>query len=331
MTRYATIIGTGRHVPETIHTNDMLKQQIDPDLARVVDSFQDSSGILARRLAPREWAASDIAVRAAQDALQAAGITADKVDMILLGTDTPDYITPATSTVVQHKLGAVNAGTYDIGCACASFPTGIATAAGLLATNPWMNHILVVGVYMMSKLADPADVTSFFYSDGASAAVIAPDTKPGYLSSAYLANGAYHDYWGLYAGGTYEPASVEAVEAGRTNVRLLQRYPPDVNHENWPRIVRMLAERGGFAVQDIDLAIFTQVRLPSIKLVMEDLGLPLEKTHWVMDKWGYTGSACIGMCLDDAIDRGKVKPGDLVTLVGSGVGYNYAGVALRMP
>ena len=72
MTRYATIIGTGRYVPETIHTNDMLKQQIDPDLARVVDSFQDSSGILARRLAPREWAASDIAVRAAQDALQAA-------------------------------------------------------------------------------------------------------------------------------------------------------------------------------------------------------------------------------------------------------------------
>ena len=115
------------------------------------------------------------------------------------------------------------------------------------------------------------------------------------------------------------------------DVRLLQRYPPDVNHENWPRIVRMLAERGGFAVQDIDLAIFTQVRLPSIKLVMEDLGLPLEKTHWVMDKWGYTGSACIGMCLDDAVDHGKVKSGDLVTLVGSGVGYNYAGVALRMP
>lgn len=334
MTRYATIIGTGRFVPETVHSNEMLKAQVgavNPDLMKVVDSFQDSSGILARRLAPRDWAASDIAVRAAEDALQAVGITAAQVDMILLGTDTPDYITPATSTVVQHKLHAINAGTYDIGCACASFPTGIATAAGLLATNPWMNHILVVGVYMMSKLADPTDVTSFFYSDGASAAVIAPDTKPGYLSSAYLADGAFHQYWGLYAGGTYEPASVEAVEAGRTNVRLLQRYPPDVNHENWPRIVRMLAERGGFEVGDIDLAIFTQVRLPSIKIVMEDLGLPLEKTHWVMDKWGYTGSACIGMCLDDAIDHGKVKPGDLVTLVGSGVGYNYAGVALRMP
>ncbi len=334
MTRYGTIIGTGRYVPETVHSNDMLKAQVSaasPDLAKVVDAFQDSSGIRARRLAPREWAASDIAVRAAQAALYKAGIRPDQLDMILLGTDTPDYITPATSTVVQHKLGAVNAGTYDIGCACASFPTGIATASGLLATNPWMKYVLVIGVYMMSKLADPNDVVSFFYSDGAGAAVLAADDKPGFISSAYLADGTYHQYWGLYSGGTYEPATVEAVQAGRANVRLLQRYPPDVNHINWPKIARLLAERGGFGLQDIDQIIFTQVRLPSIKLVMEDLGLPLEKTHWVMEEWGYTGSACIGMALDSAVEHGKVKPGDLVALVGSGVGYNYAGAALRMP
>jgi 3-oxoacyl-[acyl-carrier-protein] synthase-3 len=331
--RYGTIIGTGCYVPETVHTNEMLKERVaqaNPDLAKVVDAFQDSSGIRARRLAPREWAASDIAVRAAQAALDKAGIRADQLDMILLGTDTPDYITPATSTVVQHKLGAVNAGTYDIGCACASFPTGIATASGLLATNPWMKYVLVIGVYMMSKLADPNDVVSFFYSDGAGAAVLAADDKPGFISSAYLADGTYHQYWGLYSGGTYEPATEEAVQAGRTNVRLLQRYPPDVNHINWPKIARLLAERGGFGIQDIDMIIFTQVRLPSIKLVMEDLGLPLEKTHWVMEEWGYTGSACIGMCLDSAVEQGKVKSGDLVALVGSGVGYNYAGAALRM-
>jgi 3-oxoacyl-[acyl-carrier-protein] synthase-3 len=104
-----------------------------------------------------------------------------------------------------------------------------------------------------------------------------------------------------------------------------------VNHENWPIIVRKLAERGGFEIQDIDLAIFTQVRLPSIKLVMETLGLPLSKTHWIMEEWGYMGSACIPVCLDDAIEKGKVKSGDLLVLVGSGVGYNYAGVAMRMP
>jgi 3-oxoacyl-[acyl-carrier-protein] synthase-3 len=334
MTRYATIIGTGRHLPEIEVTNDALKERVttvNPDLADVVDAFEESSGIRSRWYAPREWAASDLALRAAQNALGAARLDPEQVDMVLVGTDTPDYVTPATSTVLQHKLGAANAGTFDIGCACASFPTGVATAAGLLSTNPWMNYVLVVGVYMMSKLADPTDVVSFFYGDGAGAAVLAADTEPGFISSAYLADGSFAEYWVISSGGTAEPASVESVQAGRTKVRLLQRYPPDVNHVNWPKIVRALAKRGSFDIQDIDLAIFTQVRLPSIKLVMEDLGLPLEKTHWIMEEWGYMGSACIPMCLDDAIERGKVHPGDLVVLVGSGVGYNYAGVALRMP
>lgn len=334
MERYGTIIGTGRYLPEIEVTNEALKERVsraNPDLADVVDSFEDSSGIRSRWYAPRDWAASDIAVRAGQEALKTARIRPEQVDMILLGTDTPDYITPATSTVVQHKLGATRAGTYDIGCACASFPTGVASAAGLLKTNPWMNYVLVIGVYMMSKLADPTDVVSFFYGDGAGAAVLAADSKPGFITSAYLADGSYADYWVISSGATAEPASVESVEAGRTKVRLLQRYPPDVNHENWPKIVRMLSERGGFAIQDIDMAIFTQVRLPSIKLVMEDLGLPLERTHWIMENWGYMGSACIPMALDDAIGKGKVKSGDLLVLVGSGVGYNYAGAALRMP
>jgi 3-oxoacyl-[acyl-carrier-protein] synthase-3 len=334
MTRYATIIGTGRYLPEIEVTNEALKERVSavgPELADVVDAFEESSGIRSRWYAPRDWAASDIALRAARKALEAAGIGPEQVDMILLGTDTPDFITPATSTVLQHKLGASRAGTFDIGCACASFPTGVATAAGLLSTNPWMSYVLVVGVYMMSKLADPTDVVSFFYGDGAGAAVLALHDEPGFITSAYLADGSFADYWVISSGGTAEPVTVESVQAGRTKVRLLQRYPPDVNHENWPRIVRALAERGGFDIQDIDMAIFTQVRLPSIKLVMEDLGLPLDKTHWIMEDWGYMGSACIPMCLDDAIEKGKVHSGDLVVLVGSGVGYNYAGVAMRMP
>jgi 3-oxoacyl-[acyl-carrier-protein] synthase-3 len=174
-------------------------------------------------------------------------------------------------------------------------------------------------------------VTSFFYGDGAGAALVTADSKPGFIASTYLADGSYHSYWGIYSGGTFEPASVESVQAGRTKVKLVQRYPPEVNHEGWPRLARALAEKGQFALQDADMVIFTQVRLPSIKLVMETLGLPLEKTHWIMEEWGYMGSACIPICLDDAIQRGKVKSGDLVVLIGSGVGYNQAGVALRMP
>jgi 3-oxoacyl-[acyl-carrier-protein] synthase-3 len=184
---------------------------------------------------------------------------------------------------------------------------------------------------MMTKLADPNDPLIFFYGDGAGAAVLTANNKPGFVSSAFLADGSYHSYWGIYSGGTFEPASVESIQAGRTQVRLIQRYPPEVNHEGWPRLMRTLAERGQFALADVDMAIFTQVRLPSIRLVMETLGLPMTKTHWIMDKWGYTGSACVPMCFDDAMKSGRIKPGDLVTFVGSGVGYNQAAAAFIMP
>ncbi len=103
-----------------------------------------------------------------------------------------------------------------------------------------------------------------------------------------------------------------------------------MNEEGWPRLVRRLAEQGGFQLGEIDLAIFTQVRRPTIEAVMATLGLPLERTHTVMERFGYTGSACVPMALDDALEQGKARPGQLLVLVGSGVGYNQAAVALRL-
>jgi 3-oxoacyl-[acyl-carrier-protein] synthase-3 len=159
--------------------------------------------------------------------------------------------------------------------------------------------------------------------------VLVPSETPGFIGAAFQADGTYHRHWGVYAGGTAEPASEEAVRAGRTRVRMNERYPPEINHEGWPRLVRRLASENGFAVADIDFAIFTQVRKPSVELVMKDLGLAMEHTHVVMENWGYTGSACIPMALDDARARGLIRPGQLVVLVGSGVGYNQAAVAYR--
>jgi 3-oxoacyl-[acyl-carrier-protein] synthase-3 len=150
------------------------------------------------------------------------------------------------------------------------------------------------------------------------------------MNAAFQADGFYHKHWGIYAGGTYEPATQEAVKAGRTRVKMTDRYPPEINHEGWPRLVRKLASEGGFAVGDIEFIIFTQVRKPSIELVMGDLGLPMARTHTVMEEWGYTGSACIPMALDDALAKGKIGKGALVVFVGSGVGYNQAAAAFRM-
>jgi 3-oxoacyl-[acyl-carrier-protein] synthase-3 len=329
MKRYARIVATGSYLPEIEISNDDLRSRFraTPDF---VDKMEESTGILKRWHAPDDWVTSDLALRASQAALARAGWRPQDLDLIILGTDSPDYITPATSVVLQHKLGALNAGTFDIGCACASFPTGLATAAGWIATNPAVRKVLVVGVYMMHKLAAPDDPTVFFYGDGAGAAAVEVGDQPGFMGAAVQADGSYHRHWGVYSGGTFEPATVASVEAGRTRVRLVERYPPEVNHEGWPRLVRRLARDSAFELEDIDLVIFTQVRKPSIELVMEELGLPMAKTHTVMEECGYTGSACIGMAFDDAVTRGMVGPGDLVVFVGSGVGYNQAACAFRI-
>lgn len=331
--RFARIVATASHLPERRVSNEELRRHLarhNPELdPEFIDKMEASTGIRARWWADDVVATSDLALPAARQALERAGRRPEDVDLILLGTDSPDYVTPSTSVVLQHKLGAGNAGTFDIGCACASFPTGLATGAGLLAANPNLSTVLVLGVYLMHRLAAEDDPMIFFYGDGAAAAVLEAGDAPGFVASAFQADGSYHRHWGLYSGGTYEPASEESVRAGRTTVRMLERYPPEINHEGWPRLVRRLAAAGGFEIGDVDLFIFTQVRKPSIGIVMDDLGVPVERAHTVMEEWGYTGSACVGMAYHSAVEAGKVEPGDLVVFVGSGVGYNQAAAAFR--
>lgn len=329
MARVATLVSTARYLPEIQVGNDALRERFDQRLPGFVDKMEAASGIRSRWHAPESARTSDVALPSARLAIERAGLRPEDVDLVIVGTDSPDYITPATSVVLQHKLGARNAGTFDVGCACASFPTGVAAAAGLIATNPGIRTILVVGVYLMHKLADPDDPMMFFYGDGSGAAVLRAGDTPGYVGAAFQADGAYADFWSIPSGGTAEPATEESVRAGRTRVRMAERYPPEINHEGWPRLVRKLSSDNGFAVADIDFIIFTQVRKPSIELVMHDLGLPLARTHTIMEECGYTGSACIPMALDAAREARKIAPGSLLVLVGSGVGYNQAAVALR--
>lgn len=329
MLRHAQIVASGRYVPPIELTNDELRERF-ADLDGFVDKMEEATGIRTRWLAPDEMASSDLAREAAQAALDRAGWSAADLDLIILGTDSPDYLTPATSVVLQHKLGARNAGTFDIACACASFPTGLATAAGWIAANPTIRRVLVVGVYLMHRLADPSDPMVFFYGDGAGAILLEAGDEPGFLAAATQADGSFHRYWGIFAGGTAEPASEAAVRAGRTKVRMLERYPPEVNHEGWPRLARTLCTNGALAPGDVDLWIFSQVRKSSIAIVMEALGLPFERAWTVMEKWGYTGSACLGMAFDDALDAGALAPGSLVAFIGSGVGYNQAGALFRV-
>lgn len=352
MSHTAHIVSTGAYLPSREVTNEELAQRLirgsEPGAARedgptpdglreIIARLEQSTGIRRRFYAPDQWATSDLALPAARQALERAGRTAAEVDLLIVCTDTPDYPTPATSTVLQHKLGARHAGTFDLGCACASFATGLTTAAGWIACVPRVRTVLVVGVYMMQRLAADDDPALFFYGDGAGAFVLEgrdpePGRKPapGLVHAVAWADGSHAERWGIFAGGTAEPASVEAVVAGRTRVRSLEPYPSDVNRRGWPRLVRRLSSEGGFALDELDLVIFSQVRKPTIEEVMADLGLPLERTHTIMETHGYTGSACLPMAFDDAVRRGRVRAGSLVAFVGSGVGYNQAGAVFRL-
>jgi hypothetical protein len=164
------------------------------------------------------------------------------------------------SVVLQHKFGAKNAGIFDVDCACASFPALIAVASGLIATTA-MRTILVVGVDMIHKLTDPSDPGCFLWSDGAGAAVVEGSNNPGFIGAAFQADGAYASGWGILAGGTFEPASFEAVKAGRTQMRhAAGNYPASVNEENWPRLFERLCSENDFRPDDVDQLLFTQQR-----------------------------------------------------------------------
>jgi len=331
MTRIANIISTASYLPEHKVTNEDLIRHFtslgNPD---VIGKFAAITGTRQRYHAPDNWATSDLALPAAQEALKRAGRKPEDVDLIILGTDSPDYITPATSVVLQHKLGAINAGTFDVGCACASFPTAIACASGIITTNPSIKTVLVVGAYMMHKLCDRDDPTIFYYGDGSGAVVMEAGDKAGFIGTAMQADGTYAQSWGIFSGGTFEPANAESIKAGRTQVKLVNRYPPEVNALGWPKLFHRLAKENNYSIEEVDQVLFTQVSKTTIEAASQNCGIPLEKCHMIMDKWGYTGSACIAMALDDAISLGKIKSGDLVVMIGSGVGYNQTAVAIRM-
>jgi 3-oxoacyl-[acyl-carrier-protein] synthase III len=217
MARIAQIVSTARCLPERTVTNAELTERFTAlGRATVIDRLANSTGIMQRFYAPDSWATSDLAVPAAKEALKRAGRKPEDVDLIIVGRTSPDYITPDTSVVLQHKLGAKNSGIFDVDCACASFPALIAVASGLIATTTAIKTILVVGVDMIHRLTDPNDPGCFLWGDGAGAAVLEGGTNRGFIGAAFQPDGAYASGWGILAGGTFDPASIEAVKAGRT-------------------------------------------------------------------------------------------------------------------
>ena len=325
---YAKIIGTGSYVPEKIITNADLSCVLGEDINEFVSEV---IGIRERHVCGEDESTADLAFEASRRALDDAGIGAEDLDLIILATDTPEYLSPATSVVVQHRLKAQNAGTFDINCACAGFVTALDTASKFIAADTAYQHVLVVGAYAISKYVDWTEKkTSTIFADGGGAVVLKSSDEPGFLAAKLVADGSFHDHMGIYAGGTHMPITEEVLREGDwTKVRFAKKYPPEVNLQGWPRIIREVLAKGSLALDDVALFLFTQVNLSTIKEVMKGMDVPVSRTHTIMQKWGYTGSACIPMVLDDALREGKLKSGDVVVMCASGGGLNMACAAFR--
>jgi 3-oxoacyl-[acyl-carrier-protein] synthase III len=325
---YAKIIGTGSYVPEKIITNADLSCVLGEDINEFVSEV---IGIRERHVCAEDESTADLATEASRRALAAAGINAEELDLIILATDTPEYLSPATSVVVQHRLQAQNAGTFDVNCACAGFVTALDTASKFIAADTAYRYILVVGAYAISKYVDWTEKkTSTIFADGGGAVVLKSSAAPGFLASKLVAEGSYHDHMGIYAGGTHMPITEEVLREGAwTKVRFAKKYPPEVNLQGWPRIIREVLMKASLTLDDVALFLFTQVNLSTIKEVLKGMEVPMSRTHTVMQKWGYTGSACIPMVLDDAVSEGKLRPGDVVVMCASGGGLNMACAAFR--
>lgn len=324
----ATIRGTGLYVPEKIvknqYFNDLYKKDIDTFL-------REQRNIFERRWMAPEQATSDLIVPAANEAMKNAGITAKDVDLIVVATDTPDYMSPSTAAVVQYKLGATNAGTFDINSACAGFVTALDLASKYIIADRKYKNILVVGAYGMSKYLNFDDFKiATLFADGASAAIVSPSSdETGILASELYTDGQYHDYMGVYAGGTHQPITHQVVENKGHLLNFAKKIPIETNGTHWPRLTHKLMDRIHKSPQEIKHFFLTQININSINEALDNLNLPRTLSHNVMDKFGYTGSAAVGMALADAVRQHKLKKGDLIVLLGSGGGLSMAALTMQ--
>ncbi|MGI6224708.1 MAG: beta-ketoacyl-ACP synthase III [Peptococcales bacterium] len=320
------IIGTGSYVPEQVVTNKDLEKIVDTDDEWIVTR----TGISERRKAESHIATSDMSVLAAQKAIESAGITPEDIDLIIVATITPDMIFPATACLVQEKLGAKNAGAFDLSAACTGFIYGLSVASQFIATGMY-KYVLVVGAETLSRVLNPADRnTLILFGDGAGAAVLGPvEAGSGFLSFDLGSDGSGFNLLYQEAGGSRCPASLESVELGK---HYMVMHGQDV----FKFAVRIMGEaslkalgKAGLGKESVDYLIPHQANIRIVDAAVKRLQLPTDKVYINLDKYGNMSGASIPVALDEAVRNKKIKKGDLVVLVGFGAGLTWGACVLR--
>jgi 3-oxoacyl-[acyl-carrier-protein] synthase-3 len=321
------IVGTGAFVPARVLTN--------ADLERLVDTSDEwivtRTGISERRVAADDEATSDLALHAAQAALQAAGLEAADLDMILVATATPDMVFPSTACVLQDRLGARRAGALDVSAACSGFIYGLGVADGLVRAGT-ARTVLVIGAEALTKVVNWQDRnTCVLFGDGAGAVVVRADEgERGILSTHLYADGGRGSLLMLPGGGSRHPFSQAVLDAGLAKIQM------NGGNEVFKLAVRAMEDAAltalkqhGLDVADIDHLISHQANLRIISALGQRLGVPDQKVVVNVQKVGNTSAASIPIALDGAVRDGRVKPGDLVLLCAFGGGLTWASSLIR--
>lgn len=323
----AKIIGTGVYAPGQAIDNEELKllAGIEFDAGKLESKIGIKSRHIARLRGIDETSA-DFAEKAARAALADAGVDPMAVDLVIVGTDTPEFVSPATAILVQGRLqgGQRDTGVFDVGASCASFVTALDVASRMMATDAELRTAVVIGVYNMTAHIRPGDDFGWsIFADGAGAFVLArtaDDDESGYVTGKLVSDGTQWNYLGVYAGGTRKPVTHELLDANTYGLELLHRLPGDRNLKLWPSIIRQLCAKGGIPVESVARFVLTQINKSVIEDVMDALGRPRALAPMVMDRYGYTGSGCVPMAFHHAVSDGLVKRGDPIVFCASGAG-----------
>jgi 3-oxoacyl-[acyl-carrier-protein] synthase-3 len=326
MMRSVGILGTGAHLPEKVLTNFDLEKMVDTSNEWIVSR----TGIRERRIAADNEASSDLAVEAGRKALEAAGITPDQLDLIIVATVTPDMMFPATACLVQDRLGASKAATFDLSAACTGFLYGITTAAQFIA-NGIYRYALVIGVDCLSKIINWEDRnTCVLFGDGAGAVVLGPvEEGYGFLSFDLGADGSGGNLLLQPAGGSRIPATVESVEKKLHTISM-------TGGEVFKFAVRVMGnaaeealKKVGMTKDDIDFLVPHQANIRIIDAAVKRFGLSEDKVIVNLDRYGNMSSASIPVALDEAVREGRIREGDTLVLVGFGGGLTWGAAVLK--
>lgn len=326
--RNAKIIASGMKVPDRIVPNSYFNELLGTD----VDSWlKEHVQIYERRWAEKGDLISDLIVGACEEALKNAGLQPEDIDLLIVATDTPEYISPSTASVVQDKMKLVNAGTFDINTACAGFVTALDIGSKYIQTDEQYNHVLVVGAYMMSKFLNLQDKkTVNLFADGVGAVVLKAVTDgSGMLQSQLRTRGEFNADMGIYGGGSKNPASEEVLEEGLEKLQFVRKIPTDINPKVWTEMITEVCEKEGVDVKDVKHFFLTQININTIFETMDNLGIERERAKTIMHYYGYTGSACIPMAYAESDRENEIKEGDLMIFMGSGGGLSFACALFR--